>query len=179
FFFNTLNNMYSLSVQSSPETAKMITDLSSIMRYVLYDSNHEKVKLEQEVEFIRSYIHLENLRHTKENLIDFTIQGDINQILIEPLLFMPLIENTFKHALHSDADNKYVKLVLSVDESELIFQTSNQKVLSHDEKHKTFGGIGLNNVRKRLELLYPGRHELVIHTEDDNFIVTLLINLIW
>lgn len=179
FFFNTLNNMYSLSIQSSPETARMITALSSIMRYVLYDSSHGKVKLEQEVKFIRSYIHLENLRHTEANLIDFIIQGDIDHIMIEPLLFMPLIENTFKHALHRDTDNKSVKLVLSVDENELIFQTSNQKVLQGDEKHKLYGGIGLTNVRKRLQLLYPRRHELVIHQEDNNFIVTLLINLKW
>lgn len=179
FFFNTLNNMYSLSVQSSPETAKMINDLSSIMRYVIYDSSQEKVKLEQEVRFIESYIRLENLRHTQANLIEFKVQGAIGKIMIEPLLFMPLIENTFKHALHRDTDNKFVTLILSVDENELIFQTSNKTVLKDKDSHKAYGGIGLNNVRKRLELLYSGRHELAIYEEADNFIVTLLINLAW
>lgn len=177
FFFNTLNNMYSLSVQNSPETPGMITDLSAIMRYVLYDSSQEKVKLQQEIDFIRSYIHLENLRHTQFNLIDFSIQGNIDHVMIEPLLFLPLIENTFKHALRKDVANKWVKLVLSVDDKELIFQTSNPRILSNTLTDQTYGGIGLHNVRKRMELLYPNKHELIIHDEDDSFIVTLVINL--
>jgi len=175
FFFNTLNNMYSLSVQNSPETPAMITDLSAIMRYVLYETRQEKVPLIQEVEFIRSYIHLENLRHTQSNLIDFSVQGDINNLKIEPLLFLPLIENTFKHALHQDMTCKWVKLVLTVDEDELIFQTANSKSITNKLSNKSHSGIGLVNVQKRLDLLYPGKHELVIHDENDNFTVTLVI----
>ena len=178
FFFNTLNNMYSLSVQHSPETPGMITDLSGIMRYVLYDSSHEKVKLQQETDFIKSYIHLENLRHTQSNLIDFSVQGDTDDVMIEPLLFLPLIENTFKHALHQDIADKWVRLILSVDEKELIFQTSNPKVSPNIATDQNYGGIGLHNVRKRMELLYPNKHELIIHDEADSFIVTLVINLI-
>jgi len=176
FFFNTLNNMYALSVQKSPETPLMIKNLSSIMRYVLYESNQDKVKLEKEVDFIKSYIQLESFRHTPSNLIEFSTQGDFSQLMIEPLLFMPLIENTFKHVLHQNVADKWIRIVLSVDEKELIFQTSNPLVLSPTTP-KIFGGIGLKNVRKRLELLYPYRHELTIYQEDGSFVVTLIIDL--
>lgn len=176
FFFNTLNNMYALSVQKSPETPQMIKSLSSIMRYVLYESNQDKVTLQKEVDFINGYIQLESFRHTPSNLIEFSIQGDISQLMIEPLLFMPLIENTFKHVLHQNIADKRIKLVLSVDEKELIFQTSNP-LISLDKTSNELGGIGLKNVRKRLNLLYANRHELTIFEEDNSFIVTLVINL--
>jgi two-component system LytT family sensor kinase len=178
FFFNTLNNLYSLSVQSSPKTSPMIADLSAIMRYVLYESEHEKVPLEKEINFINSYVQLERIRHDDADIIDFAVQGDTGLVMIEPLLFLPLIENTFKHALQKDLPGKYVKMALVVDEDELIFQTSNPKPLG--VTHKTLlneGGIGLKNVKKRLELLYPGRHKLEIDTDDDTFNVLLTIRL--
>jgi len=175
FFFNTLNNMYSLSVQNSPKTPQMITDLSGIMRYVLYETGNAKVPLQEEVNFIKSYINLENLRHDQSDIIDFSIQGNIKGIEIEPLLFLPLIENTFKHALHKDIPDKWVKLVLSADEDEMIFQTTNPKSTVNEINDKLQGGIGLLNVKQRLKLLYPGRHELVIHDDNDSFTVTLVI----
>lgn len=176
FFFNTLNNLYSLSVQRSPKTPQMITDLSGIMRYMLYETGKEKVPLQQEVAFIKSYIHLENLRHEQQDIIDFSIQGDIQGKEIEPLLFLPLIENTFKHALHKDIPHKWVKLVLSVDEDEIVFQTTNPKSPAKEVNDKLQGGIGLHNVTQRLKLLYPSRHELIIHDEADSFTVTLIIH---
>ena len=175
FFFNTLNNMYALSIRNSPETPKMIQDLSSIMRYVIYEGSASKVSLDTEIDFIRSYIQLESFRHTPADLINFSVQGDTTGIMIEPLLFMPLIENTFKHALHRETDDKWVRIVLSVDETELIFQTSNP-LLSPDPE-LGYGGIGLQNVRKRLALLYPDRHELAIHSDDETFTITLTIDL--
>lgn len=175
FFFNTLNNMYSLSVQNSPKTPQMINDLAGIMRYVLYETRNEKVPLQQEVDFIKSYINLENLRHNKSNIIDFAIQGDIREIAIEPLLFLPLIENTFKHSLYKNIPGKWVKLVLSADEDELIFQTTNPKSPVNEINDTLQGGIGLMNVKQRLKLLYPHRHELVIHEDNDSFTVTLVI----
>lgn len=176
FFFNTLNNMYALSVQKSPETPLMIKNLSSIMRYVLYESNHDKVSLEKEVDFIKSFIELESFRHTPSNLIEFSTQGNFSQLMIEPLLFMPLIENTFKHVLHQHIADRWIKIVLSVDERELIFQTSNA-LPPFSGRDIESGGIGLKNVKKRLELLYPDRHELIIFEEENSFTVTLVINL--
>jgi sensor histidine kinase YesM len=176
FFFNTLNNLYSLSVHHSPKTPKMIKDLSTIMRYVLYETEKDKVPLKQEVNFINSYIDLENLRHTGSVLIDFSVQGDIESIKIEPLLFLPLIENTFKHALHTNNNEKWVKLVLVIDDDELIFQTTNPKETFHESKKGEGSGIGLANVKKRLQLLYPAKHELMIHEDGTHYTVTLTLN---
>jgi two-component system LytT family sensor kinase len=174
FFFNTLNNMYALSVVGSPKTPAMIADLSGIMRYVLYNAEQDKVPLRQEVDFIRSYIELENLRHSGKESIEFSVQGNISNVFIEPLIFLPLIENTFKHSLQKDLLDKWVKLILTVDEEELIFQTSNPKNAG-DAVADPGGGIGLKNVKKRLELLYPGRHQLNIYEEGNIFTVTLAI----
>ncbi|TWR27121.1 hypothetical protein FPZ42_08795 [Mucilaginibacter achroorhodeus] len=175
FFFNTLNNMYALSVQASPKTPQMIADLSAIMRYVLYNSRHEKVSLEREIDFIKSYIHLENVRHDKPEAIELMIQGDISHIEIEPLLFLPLIENTFKHSLQKNISDKWVKIVLAIDDDELIFQTANPVAWTAEDDIE--GGIGLHNVRKRLELLYPGKHTLLMHQSDGIYTVTLTIQL--
>jgi len=174
FFFNTLNNMYALSVAGSPKTPAMIADLSGIMRYVLYNAEQDKVPLQQEVDFIKSYIELENLRHNSKESIEFSVQGDISNVFIEPLIFLPLIENTFKHSLQKDFRDKWVKLVLTVDDEELIFQTSNPKK-ADDSVAGPEGGIGLKNVKKRLDLLYPGLHQLNIHEEENIFTVTLAI----
>ncbi len=175
FFFNTINNIYSLSVQNSPKTPLIIKDLSAIMRYMLYDTGREKVLLQQEIDFIHSYISLENLRHTQTDIITFAIQGDTGGIEIEPLLFLPLIENTFKHALQEDIAEKWVKLVLMIDGDELIFQTTNPKVSPPHVDDKICGGIGLQNVRKRLCLLYPGTHELHVDDEGGVFTANLMI----
>lgn len=176
FFFNTLNNLYALSVQGSAKTSAMIADLSSIMRYVLYNAQHERVRLQEEIEFIRSYIKLENIRHDNPEAIEFSVQGDTGPVEIEPLLFLPLIENSFKHSLQKNLANKWVKLVLAVDEEELIFQTSNP-VAQMPKTTEDSGGIGIQNVRKRLELLYPGRHQLTLHEAENIYTVTLTIEL--
>jgi LytS/YehU family sensor histidine kinase len=155
----------------------MIADLSAIMRYVLYETEHEKVPLEKEINFIESYVQLERIRHDEPGLIDFAVQGNPALIEIEPLLFLPLIENTFKHALQKDMPGKYVKIALVVDDDELVFQTSNpkQKTEIHQPEING-GGIGLKNVKKRLDLLYPGRHLLEIDAEGETFNVILTIN---
>lgn len=177
FFFNTINNLYTLSIQNSPQAPRMINDLSGIMRYILYEARNEKVCLQQEVDFIKSYINLENIRHDEKNIAELVVQGNINGIRIEPLLFLPLIENTFKHALHADIPEKWVKLILAADEDELIFQAGNPKSSVNKTSVENDGGIGLPNIRKRLELLYPDRHELIIHDEAHTFTVILTISL--
>ncbi len=173
FFFNTLNNLYALSTQGSPKTSLMIADLSDIMRYVLYESEQEKVSLDREVNFIKSYIALEKIRHTDEGIIDFFVQGDVKRHEIEPLLFLPMIENAFKHCLAKNIAGKYVRMVLSVDEDELIFEVSNPYVTTQPTTE--MGGIGLKNTRKRLDLVYPGCYQLDIDQQDAVFTVILTI----
>ncbi|RZM23287.1 MAG: histidine kinase, partial [Pedobacter sp.] len=139
FFFNTLNNMYALSMQQSPETPRMIKNLSSIMRYVLYESSQEKVSLKSEADFIRSYIQLESFRHSPSEIIEFSTQGNLSGAQVEPLLFMPLIENTFKHLLNQQTSEKWIRIVLSLDEDELIFQTTNPIAAQHSTGGKYSG----------------------------------------
>ncbi len=171
FFFNTLNNLYALSLQASPKTSVTIANLSEIMRYVLYEAQQSQVLLAKEIAFIHSYLNLERIRHTDEDVISFTVQGNPNGTMIEPLLFLPLIENCFKHALHKKTTGNKVSIILSIDEQEIVFQTTNRMV--PDVVASEPGGIGLRNVQKRLELLYPGRHQLELDRENDYFTATL------
>lgn len=174
FFFNTLNNLYSLSIQGSPKAPEMIASLSTIMRYVIYEGQ-DKVPLTKEIEFMENYFELERIRHTEPGLIDFRVQGNPEGVTIEPLLFLPLIENCFKHSLQQDILENPVKIVLVVDPDELIFQTSNKII--KNETDKKYSGIGLMNVKKRLNLLYGDRQSLNIEQESGDFIVTVSIQL--
>lgn len=174
FFFNTLNNLYNLSIQGSPKAPEMIASLSAIMRYVIYQTQ-EKVLLTKEIDFMRNYFELERIRHTDPDLIDFQVQGDPEGIEIAPLLFLPLIENCFKHALQQDILENQVKIILLIDNDELVFQTSNKII--HKPADTNNGGIGLSNVRKRLELLYGSRQQVDITKESDNYMVTISIQL--
>lgn len=176
FFFNTLNNLYALSLQGSPQTSVSIANLSSIMRYVLYEAREEKVLLAKEIAFMHSYLELERIRHSDERLIQFGVQGNPNGILIEPLLFLPLIENCFKHSLQHKIPGNQVQILMTIDEEEITFQTTNLKVAT-EQKSKQDGGIGLHNVKKRLELLYPGKHQLLTTDEDSKFIATLTLQI--
>jgi sensor histidine kinase YesM len=176
FFFNTLNNLYSLSLQGSPKTSVTIANLSGIMRYVLYQAREEKVLLAKEIAFLHSYIDLERIRHTDEEIIQFGVQGNPNGLLIEPLLFLPLIENCFKHSLAYKIPGNQVQIMMTIDEEEINFQTANL-VTAKSEGRLKEGGIGLHNVRKRLKLLYPDRHQLLVNEEEHRFITTLSIQL--
>ncbi|MBC7851339.1 MAG: sensor histidine kinase [Chitinophagaceae bacterium] len=176
FFFNTLNNLYSLSLQGSPKTSVTIANLSAIMRYVLYEAREEKVLLAKEIAFLHSYIDLERIRHSDENLIQFGVQGNPNGILIEPLIFLPLIENCFKHSLAYKIPGNQVQIMMTIDEDEITLQTANLVVMK-SEQVTMQGGIGLQNVRKRLELLYPGHHQLSVVEENGQFIITVNIHL--
>lgn len=176
FFFNTLNNLYALSLQGSPKTSVSIANLSGIMRYVLYEARTEKVLLAKEIAFLHSYLELERIRHTDEQLIQFGVQGNPGGIMIEPLLFLPLIENCFKHSLQYKIPGNQVQVFMTIDDEEITFQTSNLIAPGEDVPPRE-GGIGLYNVRKRLELLYPHRHQLLVSAEYSRFIVTLSIQL--
>ncbi|RYY64282.1 MAG: histidine kinase [Chitinophagaceae bacterium] len=173
FFFNTLNNLYALSLQGSPRTPVMIAHLSGIMRYVLYEAQSTQVPLSKEIAFLQSFIDLEKIRHSNEDDIRFAVQGQPEGRLIEPLLLLPLVENCFKHSLQQRIPGNRVELLLQVTEGELVFQTSNLKAAPAAPSGP--GGIGLQNVRKRLELLYPGRHSLDVLDESGRFTVTLTL----
>ncbi|MBC5773209.1 histidine kinase [Pontibacter sp. KCTC 32443] len=169
FLFNTLNNIYSLAYKQSPETPDAIMKLSLLMRYMLYESNDTLVSLQKEVEHINNFIDLQKLRLREQTSIKFNIEGNIEGKQIAPMLMMTLVENAFKHGLVSKNEIG-ILINLKVGENYLLFSTVNN-ISTH--KKREFGGIGLQNLRQRLKLLYPNRHTLTFEEKDGVFYATL------
>jgi two-component system, LytTR family, sensor kinase len=168
FLFNSLNNIYSLAYQRSDRVLPAIAGLSDLLRYMLYDTT-EKVPLEKEAEYIRKYIELQKLRFEQPIQASLHISGETENVLIPPLLLIPFVENAFKHGEFSYGSDG---LLMNI-------YTNEQKlhVLCHNKKGKqqkdTSGGIGLENVKRRLSLLYPDKHVLLIEDKNDSFTINL------
>lgn len=175
FLFNTLNNIYSFSLENSPKTPGLILKLSSLLSYMLYDCKSEEVRLEKEVEIMKNYIELEKERYGDKIEISWSAEGEIKDKFISPLLILPFLENAFKHGASEQIENPWLGVDLSVTNGVLKCKITNSK-----NEYGTYrsNGIGINNVRKRLEFLYPGRHDLKIKDEGDFFVVSLMVKLI-
>jgi len=176
FLFNTLNNLYGLIVQNHNEQAANITlKLSDLMRYLLESSKTEQVSLQKEVKFLDDYLALEKIRLAQNVDIRFDISGFEDEIFVAPLLFIPLVENAFKHGLQSVSENNFAHFTLALQGKELYFEAKNSigKNFSVQEK----SGTGLENLRKRLMLIYPEKHMLAIEQKDEIFKVILHLNL--
>jgi len=176
FLFNTLNNIYALSLQKSEQTPGMLLKLSSMMRYLLYECNAPQVALQKEIRFINDYIELEKIRHDKNVRIGFSLSGNADDSEIAPLLLIPFIENSFKHGVNAQIGKGWVDIHLSTLDKKLSLSvvnstTENNNGGVHDK------GIGLENVKKRLELLYPGKYMLSIEPRDEKFSMNLTIDL--
>ena len=169
FLFNTLNNIYSLAYKQSPETPDAIMKLSLLMRYMLYESNDNLVSLQKEVEHLQNFIDLQKLRLREQTIIKFRTEGDLESKQIAPMLLMTLVENAFKHGLVSKNEIG-ISLDLKVTDQELLFSTVNN---TSSHKKGAFGGIGLENMKQRLHLLYPGRHKLTFEERDGTFYASL------
>ncbi|MEI7500118.1 MAG: histidine kinase [Bacteroidota bacterium] len=174
FLFNILNNICSLARKKSDETENAIIKLSQIMRYMLQDSKDEKVSLDKEVEYLQSYIELQRLRLSETVKIDFSIGGRTELHSIEPLLLIPFVENAFKHGV-SYQENSEILIQLNSLGQTLSFTVENHIAKHKDEKIEQGSGIGLKNVIRRLELLYPGKHRLQITDNGDQYRVELEI----
>lgn len=176
FLFNTLNGVYSLVVDSEPKAAEIVLKLSDLMRYSLYEANADNVALHREVQFIRDYVTLERNRHKVSTKIELEVSGDTGALMIPPLLLITFVENAFKHGINNTIQASWIKIDLSINDSALNFNISNSK--PKKIKNETVqGGIGLWNVRKRLELLYPRLHKLEIKNVEDFYSVNLMIQL--
>jgi len=175
FLFNTLNNIYSLSLRKSDKAPEMILKLSDMMRYVLYECNAGAVPIEREIQFIKNYMDLERLRHGDEVRIQFTLNGNPGENKIEPLLLIPIVENSFKHGINNQLEKGFIEILMEVKDKKLSLQTLNsvQNGKPTGLKH----GIGIDNVRKRLELLYPQNHRLQISPNEKTWKVNLELNL--
>jgi sensor histidine kinase YesM len=179
FLFNTLNNLYALTLKKSDLAPEIVLKLSDMMRYMLYECNEKTVPLSKEIRYIKNYLSLEEIRQGKEVEIQFEVEGDINDQLIAPLLFIPFIENCFKHGVNRQLSNAYVHLKISIDDTTVIMELKNSKPdIIPGLYNKKPGGIGQNNVKHQLELLYPKKHKLTIEESPSFYFVTLNLNLV-
>ena len=173
FFFNTLNNIYALSLQGSVKAAPLVARHADIMRYILDSSALATVPLQSEVSFLKNYTEVEAIRYHSSKLISFISQGIQESAIIEPLLLLPFIENTFKHGLLEEIDEGFIQIIISQVGQELSVEVSNSKPAG--PVVVSTSGTGLVNVRKRLELLYPGRYTLLINEQVNTYTVSLTI----
>lgn len=176
FLFNTLNNIYSLSLDRSEKTPGLILKLSDLIRYMIYDCTETFVDAGKEITFINNYIELERLRLDEKVVITMSVFGDVNDKKIAPLLFIPFIENAFKHGICRTEVNSFVTIDFKFTEDNRVsFRIENSRenrITGIENDHKP---IGIENARKRLELIYPGKHELNIKETESTFCVELTI----
>lgn len=176
FLFNTLNNIYALASSQSEQTAPAVMKLSSIMRYVLTEARNDLVPLEKEIQFTAHFIELQKMRLTEKSSVDFKVVGDPLGIQVAPLLFLPFVENAFKYGI-STREWSPVTLLLEIKKDSLYFSASNHKHPNTTLKVADNTGIGIDNTRRRLDLLYPEQYSLVIKDEPGTFTVHLNIQL--
>jgi two-component system, LytTR family, sensor kinase len=170
FFFNTLNNLYSLVIKKSPNAPDVVMKLSEIMQYVIYEVKEPKISLLKEINYIYSYLELEKLRYGNKVISDLSIKGNIDELKIPPLLFLPFIENCFKHGIKNN-DNVKVDINFEVRNNFLYFTVSN--TFQNNKETPIKHGIGIENVRRRLQLLYDKDFSLKTSVENNKFKVLL------
>lgn len=176
FMFNVLNNMVALARKKSDRLEPMIIELSNLMRYMLYEADEEKVNIEKEIEYLKSYIDLQMLRFGDDVKINFNVQKSSADNLIEPMLLIPLVENAFKHGVGL-IEHPEIDVQLTTNEKGIFMRVIN-KINKHTKEIKDKNsGIGLNNLKRRLNLLYPDKHELVISENNNQFIASLNLKL--
>ena len=173
FFFNTLNNIYSLAVVRSEKTAPAVMKLSSIMRYILTETERNLVPLRNEVDFIHNFIELQQVRLTDKVQLNFAVDGSLDDMLVAPLVFIPFVENAFKYGV-STKETSTISINIHTASNKIFFNCVNHIVLSENNFAENTG-IGINNVKRRLELMYPGRHVLVTKEENRYYTVHLEI----
>jgi hypothetical protein len=158
FLFNTLNNLYYLATINSPNTTEVIEKLSQMMRYMLYDSNHEDVPISKELDYMQNYISLEKLRLDNQVPVKFDILGNPEGTTIVPLIFITFLENAFKHGVSNQYKGSYVDVFVKIEENLIIYKVKNSILPNANKLEKS--GIGLQNVNRRLDLSYPGKYIL-------------------
>jgi two-component system, LytTR family, sensor kinase len=176
FLFNCLNNIYSLSLDKSEKTPEIVLKLSEILSYMLYECKTERVPLEREINTIKNYIDLQRIRLPNPHIIQLSINGECSNQLIAPLLLLPIVENCFKHGNLSDGENCYVKLDIEINKN--VFKAGFENSKKSDYQNNKPGGIGLENVQRRLQLLYPDQHQLLISQNQNLYKIDLTVNLL-
>ncbi len=171
FFFNTLNNLYGLAIKKSDEAPQVILKLSEIMRYTIYEGENKIVLLKDEISYLEQYIEIHKIRYKKTVSINFTKTIDDEAIAVAPLLFIMLLENAFKHGVESLTNNAYIQIDLIVKNKVITFRIEN----NFEEKENIKTGIGIENLKRRLQLTYPKRHQLSINKKASIYSAKLII----
>jgi len=177
FFFNTLNSIYSMALDKDERLPGTVLQLSDLMRYFLYESKDNFVPLEKELAVADNYIALQKIRSGEQLRIEIIKQGEVNGQKIAPLLLITFLENAFKHGAKGSSGNTFIKLDIKVEKNKLNFMVENNKGYIDEVNTGDHNGLGLENVKRQLELLYPGKHLLNIKDEQDRFIVALQLSL--
>lgn len=175
FLFNMLNNVYVLIRKGRDEAAEVLFKLEDLLRYQFNDSAQERIQLSSDIRFMNDFLNLEKIRRDNFN---YTIskEGEINKVWLPPLLFIPFVENAVKHNM--DGENaSFVQLSFQIQDNRLIFRCENSKPAEEKETDNRIGGLGLKNIKRRLELLYPRRHSLEIIENKQSYIVNLHLDL--
>ncbi|NDK55732.1 sensor histidine kinase [Pontibacter fetidus] len=179
FLFNVLNMAYASAAGNGDErTAGIVEKLANLMRYMLYESNVQRVELSRELEYIGSFIELQKMRLSPElqTTVKFIVEGDHIKYKIAPLILIPFVENAFKHGIRLDKPSD-ILIRLKLNDRQLYFEVQNSIAQARKEPGQKAGGVGLENVKKRLALLYPSTHQLQISRKDDKFSTSLNLKL--
>ncbi|UII29590.1 sensor histidine kinase [Fulvivirga ulvae] len=175
FLFNTLNNIYATAIDTSPKAADMVDKLSEMMRYTMRETQKDFVLLEEEVCYISNYIELQKIRLDRRVKLDYTFNGNFSTYQLAPMLLIPFIENAFKHGVNAE-QRSHIKIEIALKESELHLSVSNRKVEIQKETTEQ-SGLGIENTKRRLQLIYPLKYLLSITETEKDFSVSLRINL--
>lgn len=179
FLFNTLNNLYALSIAKSNDAPGVVMGLANILRYVLYECNTAVASLQKEMDIIAEYIVLEKVRYGNRLEVNLLNHNDLSNCKIAPLLLLPLVENAYKHGASKLKQDSWINIETKIKENQFVFKISNNKpTVANSAGSKTeHGNIGLKNIKKRLEILYPKRHTIKITDDDGIFMVVLKVPL--
>jgi sensor histidine kinase YesM len=172
FLFNSLNVIYALALEKKEETKDAIVQLSDILRYVIYDSNTQRVSLKDEIELLKNYIAFQRFRHLDTGNVTFNYSIDDNNFLIYPMLLLPLVENSFKYGIKGDINHTFINITLNQKEDIFQFNIENNYSDNQNESSE-HSGVGNENIKKNLEIVYPNLHEFEIIKTESTFKVHL------
>ena len=174
FLFNTINNIDVLITKDAVMASACLNKLSDIMRFMLYETNTDSISLDKELDYIQKYIALQKIRTSNPNYINYTVQGNIEGVFIAPMLFIPFIENAFKHSINSKTGN-VISVNITAEKDMLTFNCENRySNNSHDTA--PLGGLGNDLIKKRIALLYPGKHLLTVTNDNNTYTVNLQLH---
>ncbi|KAA3437752.1 sensor histidine kinase [Rufibacter hautae] len=179
FMFNVLNSLYSRILAKSDDAADMLLQISSLLRFSVYEANDKTISLEKEIRYLSNYIALQQMRFNNRIDLSFSVTGEVTNKMIEPFLMLPFIENSFKHCMNDERENGWITIYISIKENCLTLKVENSipRKKSVDEALEGQSGFGIVNVKKRLTLLYPENHSLNVSEQEDSYFISLKIKL--